>query len=148
MAFEATKLPHEGAGVRARTVLALVLGFLVFVVALMAVLGWFYRMQARSTVEMGFHDFPAPRLQPNPTRDYHDFRKAQRGQLSGTRWVDQAKGLIHVPIERAMAYVVGRGASAYDPLETGAGQKPPPTPRDSAVRAKPSARVAPCGVHP
>ncbi len=149
MAFEAEKLPHENPEVRTRMVLLLVFGFLAFAAVLTGLLGLFYRSQVRSgSLEAALRPFPAPQLQPNPQKDYEDFLQAQRAQLAGTRWVDAGKGLIHVPIERAMAVIAAKGAAAYDPMATTTDAKPPPTPQDGAVRLTPSAQAAPYGIHP
>lgn len=148
MAFEATKLPHERAGVPTRIVLLLTFGFLGFVVLLIAILAFDYQEQVNSrAIVSRFKAFPAPQLQPNPGQDYQNFLKAQHAELAGLRWVDEKKTLIHVPIERAMAYVEGRGSSAYDPLP-GAETAAPALPIDGAPRAKPSGSVAPYGEHP
>jgi hypothetical protein len=148
MAFEATELDHESAGVRTRRVLLLVGGFLVFVAALMAILAMFYRDTIKSSqVVEPLRSFPGPQLQPNPQQDYTNFRQAQDAELQGTRWVDEKNKLVHVPIDRAMAYVAGRGASAYDPLEQNADTKLPPTPADGEARAASFPPVAPYGLH-
>ncbi len=148
MAFEATKLPHESVGVRTRRILAFVAGFLVFTAVLMIILGVFFRTeirQARITEPM--RPFPGPELQPNPQQDYTNFRAGQDKQLQGYAWVDGDKKLLHVPIDRAMAYIAARGASAYDPLEA-APAKTPPTPADGWARQSAFPRVSPYGLHP
>lgn len=45
---------------------------------------------------------PAPRLQPNPALDYQTFRTAQEAELDSYGWIDQKKGIVHIPIENAM----------------------------------------------
>ena len=131
---------HESPSVRTRRVLAYVMGFLVFVAALLGGLNVYYRsfLTAR-TVEATLHDDPAPRLQPNPTADYLNFAAEQAKQLGATP----------LPIEAAMATVVARGAQAFDPVEG----TPPSGPVlangasiDGAPRATPSPPVAPYGV--
>ena len=129
--------------------LILVFGFIAFTAVLVGVLGLFYRSEIRSkSLEATYRPYPAPQLQPNPHKDYQTFLEAQRAQLAGTRWVDADKKLIHVPIERAMALIAGKGTAAYDPLQPASDQKPPPTPQDGQIRLTPSGQVAPYGVHP
>ena len=149
MAFEATELEHENPRVRSRRVLALVGGFLVCVAVLMIGLSFFYRHIVKDDqITENVRSFPGPKLQPNPSQDYANFRSVQDGELKGYSWVDQDKALIHVPIERAMDYVAARGALAFDPLEPNPGQTPPPTPSDGQSRATTFPQVAPYGVHP
>jgi len=149
MAFEPMHLDHESASVRTSRVVTFTLAFVVFAGVLMAGLAVFYRSTVtRSSVVAHFQPFPGPRLQPNPTQDYANFRRAQLDELAGTRWVDRKANLIHVPIERAMAYVAAKGSAAYDPLEPASDQKLPPTPSDNAARADPQSSVAPYGQHP
>jgi len=45
---------------------------------------------------------PAPRLQSNPARDFQKFYATQQAELDNYGWVDQEKGTVHIPIERAM----------------------------------------------
>ena len=149
MAFEAEKLPHEKPDVDAWRVLPLVFGFLAFTALLVALLGFYYRFRVSAgSLREPYRPYPAPQLQPNPEADYQNFLRAQREQLTGTRWVDADRKLIHVPIERAMALVAGKGNAAYDPLAPATGQKPPPTPQDGQIRATPAGPVAPYGDHP
>jgi len=45
---------------------------------------------------------PAPRLQEHPIADLEALRAREKAQLDGYGWIDQAKGRVHIPIERAM----------------------------------------------
>lgn len=45
---------------------------------------------------------PAPRLQPNPAQDFQAFYATQQAELESYGWVDQEKGVVHIPIGRAM----------------------------------------------
>ncbi len=51
---------------------------------------------------------PSPRLQVNPDRDIAAYRAAQAARLNGYGWVDRRDGIVHIPIERAMAIVADR----------------------------------------
>ena len=105
-------------------VLGLVGGFLLFLATVMFGLHHFYRASSdatRTPVTLG--SFPIPEIQPNPTQDLREFVRRQNQQLAGYAWADKTKGLVHIPIERAMALVVSRGAAALDPPDPGqAGQ--------------------------
>ena len=45
---------------------------------------------------------PAPRLQANPNRDYAEFREEQERELNSYGWVDREKGVVRIPIDRAI----------------------------------------------
>jgi hypothetical protein len=47
-------------------------------------------------------------LQPDPVRDMNAMRDAQLGRLSSYGWVDREKGVVHIPIEKAMAMAIER----------------------------------------
>ena len=61
--------------------------------------------------------FPPPRLESDPAGDLRAFQAKQQAELQGYAWVDQQRGLVRVPIERAMQLIAGRGDAAYGPLE-------------------------------
>jgi hypothetical protein len=60
--------------------------------------------------------FPSPRVQTHQAEQRQDLLAAQRRQLTGYAWVDPAKTLVRIPIERAMDIIAQRGAEAYAPL--------------------------------
>ncbi len=55
---------------------------------------------------------PSPRLEEAPSVDLKSMRTAEDEILSGYGWVDQQKGLVRIPIARAMDVVVQRGLPA------------------------------------
>ncbi len=57
-------------------------------------------------------DPPAPRLQTQPFKDIYELKTAQRGALTSYGWLDKANGVVHIPIERAMALTLQRGLPA------------------------------------
>ncbi len=59
--------------------------------------------------------FPPPRLQSDPAGDLRDYQAAQRARLEGYAWADRERGLVRIPIERAMEMIAARGAAAYAP---------------------------------
>ncbi|HLH06573.1 MAG TPA: hypothetical protein VKW78_05000 [Terriglobales bacterium] len=52
---------------------------------------------------------PAPRLQVSPRVDLKDLRAYEDSQLHKYAWVDHQKGIVSIPIERAMQLVATRG---------------------------------------
>ncbi len=52
---------------------------------------------------------PAPRLQINPRRELDAFRRTEEKKLSTYGWTNQDRGIVHIPIERAMDLTIVRG---------------------------------------
>jgi hypothetical protein len=55
---------------------------------------------------------PAPRLQSQSLRDYEEYRREQEAKLNSYGWFDREKGIVRVPITRAMELVAERGLPA------------------------------------
>lgn len=55
---------------------------------------------------------PAPQLQTQPFKDVWQLKNEQRGTLNSYGWLDKANGVVHIPIERAMALTLERGLPA------------------------------------
>lgn len=55
---------------------------------------------------------PEPRLQTNPRDDLRALREAEDVILGGYAWVDKDKGVVRIPIDRAMQLTVQRGLPA------------------------------------
>jgi hypothetical protein len=53
---------------------------------------------------------PSPPLLAAPSRDLRALRAEKRALLSHYAWVDRAHGVVRIPIERAMALLIARGA--------------------------------------
>ncbi|HEV8659458.1 MAG TPA: hypothetical protein VGS96_12630 [Thermoanaerobaculia bacterium] len=73
-------------------------------------------------------------LPPNrntPVTDLADMREAERRALTSYGWVDQRKGIVHIPIDEAMKLTVQRLSG---------GQAPPPVPTGEAPVAPQGAR--------
>jgi hypothetical protein len=47
-------------------------------------------------------------LQPDPVRDMNEMRTAQLSKLNSYGWVDREKGIVHIPVEKAMAMAIER----------------------------------------
>jgi hypothetical protein len=53
-----------------------------------------------------------PSLQPLPARDLAQFRAEEDLALGSYGWVDKEKGIVRIPIERAMRLLEERGLPA------------------------------------
>src|SRR5262252_6075547 len=56
-----------------------------------------------------------PRLQRSPIIDLQRFKAAEDEILGGYGWIDQQKGVVHIPIDRAMDMIVQRGLPSRAP---------------------------------
>lgn len=52
---------------------------------------------------------PAPRLQGNPQLDMRQLRQAEDAVLNYYGWVDPDRGIVRIPIERAIDLIAWRG---------------------------------------
>ena len=55
---------------------------------------------------------PAPRLQPDPRADLLALRAQEDAVLNNYAWVDKSRGMVRVPIDRAMQILAERGLPA------------------------------------
>lgn len=58
---------------------------------------------------------PEPRIQASPATDEQSLRAYEDSQLNGYGWVDKQKGIVRIPIERAIQLTAQRG---IPPLKT------------------------------
>ena len=56
--------------------------------------------------------FPQPQLQTTPKLDLKEVREAEDQMLSTYGWVDQPKGVVRIPIDRAIELLAQRGLPA------------------------------------
>lgn len=52
---------------------------------------------------------PKPRLQPNPPRELNEMHQNEDMLLTSYGWVDQARGIVHIPIDQAVDMVAQKG---------------------------------------
>jgi len=64
---------------------------------------------------------PEPRLQANPQADMRTMREREETILNHYGWVDPNRGVVRIPIERALDLVAARGLPQFKSTETGAG---------------------------
>jgi hypothetical protein len=55
---------------------------------------------------------PEPRLQPAPVMDLKTFRSGEDAILNSYGWVDPGKGIVRIPVERALELVAREGLPA------------------------------------
>jgi len=60
---------------------------------------------------------PEPRLQPKPVMDLKEFRAGEEKVLTSYGWVDPEKGVVRIPVARAMELVAKEGLPSrkHDP---------------------------------
>lgn len=73
---------------------------------------------------------PEPRLQPDPVSDLHRLRQAEDDVMETYDWVDKDKGIVRIPVARAMNLLAQRGLPNW-----GTGQKPPAPSAAPAAKA-------------
>lgn len=66
---------------------------------------------------------PKPHLQTTPTGDFETFVVQQEEQLHSYGWIDRQKGVVHIPVERAMDLAVKDGLQL--PAQSSTDQQPP-----------------------
>jgi hypothetical protein len=54
-------------------------------------------------------EYPAPRIQADPASELAKMKAEDLGQLNSYGWVDRKAGVAHVPIERAIEILAGKG---------------------------------------
>jgi hypothetical protein len=65
--------------------------------------------------------FPEPRLLKNEALDLGKFREAEDKVLNTYAWVDQSKGVVRIPIDRAIDIVAQKGLPSQ--VQAGGGAK-------------------------
>jgi hypothetical protein len=121
---------HEQSDVSLRGIVLTAVGLLVVaIVVQVAMVGLFVRLDrpavdGDAAVQMiegaRPRPEPRPRLQANPSQDLKAFREEQRRRLYGYGWVDEANGVVHIPIDLAMKIMLERGY----PVRPDAGDRP------------------------
>ena len=64
---------------------------------------------------------PEPRLQDNPQADMRTMREKEESILNHYGWVDPNRGVVRIPIDRALDLVAEHGLPQFKSTETGAG---------------------------
>jgi hypothetical protein len=77
-----------------------------------------------------------PRLQPAPISDLQDLRRAEDEILRGYAWIDPDKGIVRMPIDRAIDLLSQRGLPAQGQPPTVSRDLPGKTPGGATVPAE------------
>jgi hypothetical protein len=78
-------------------------------------------------------------LQPDPVRDMDAMRAEQTAKLGSYGWVDREKGIVHIPVDKAMALALERSMVKAQSAEPSASVAPA-DPKAAAQAAAPAAR--------
>lgn len=127
------KDPLESPGVPPKPVLIVAAGTVVFLVVMLALLGWFFVWRVQGSAAPQERTFPAPRLEtsiaPRAVRvETHGPSIPEPTRQLDPRTKPTPLASSQIPLEQAMAIIAGRGVHAYDPV-TG-----PPTPAQGGGR--------------
>ena len=79
---------------------------------------------------------PTPRLQTQPFKDVYQLKQGETEKLTSYGWVDQATGVVHIPIDEAMRIVAERGG------QPAGAQAAPPNGFNQVVQDSSSGRTA------
>ncbi|HQU47234.1 MAG TPA: hypothetical protein PK867_30805 [Pirellulales bacterium] len=71
--------------------------------------GWAHRRDPQLSPLVGSQVAPPPRLQENPAGDLKRMRAAEDQALYSYRWIDKERGVVQLPVERAMELLLEEG---------------------------------------
>jgi hypothetical protein len=75
--------------------------------------GWAAARQMGTVRVTGQENIPSePRLQVAPQDEWREMLRRERTILNSYRWIDRSKGVVHIPIQRAMELIAERGLQA------------------------------------
>jgi hypothetical protein len=75
---------------------------------------WLYPQSLSDTpLTLPLPVYPTPRLQSDPPADMRAFHALEMQQLDSTGWVDEAHGVVHIPIAVAMRIVGQEGIPGW-----------------------------------
>ena len=79
---------------------------------------------------------PSPQLQITPRKDLEAYREAQDNLLKSYGWVDQQKGIVRIPVSRAIDMLAQKGLPARTPAEAQSQANIVTVPTESGLGAK------------
>jgi len=114
---------YEKQDVGFRFAMLFIVGIIAFTVLTMVVLFFVYplltpegaRARRETAEEVQRRLPPTPVLQANPAVDMQRFRAEEQRKVSTYGWVDDRRGIVRVPVERAMEMVAQRGLPQWPP---------------------------------
>lgn len=125
---------YERSDLNVRAIGVVALLTLIWLAVIPLILTFGYRQATRDAFKPPTVTPLEPRLQVDPNRDLEEFRRHEEALLTSYGWVDRDKGIVHIPIDEALAKVAregipdwpapgGRQAQAQGQVETqGQGQ--------------------------
>jgi hypothetical protein len=99
----------EHSDVSPRLVAILAAGLVLLVVVVVVSLLLIYPETLRHAPPASLAEFAQPRLQVSSRAELARLRAEWRQRLDGYGWVDRSKGIVHVPIDEAMARIAAEG---------------------------------------
>lgn len=114
---------YEKGDVGFRFAMLFIVGIIAFTVLTMLVLFFVYpvltpegaRARRETVQEVQRRLPPGPVLQANPAVDMQRFREQEHRKVSTYGWVDERRGIVRVPVDRAMEMVAQRGLPQWSP---------------------------------
>lgn len=119
MAEENGKVRFEPKDINVPVVLSVALGFLIALLIIVALMGFPFFFFAHRRAREGATPAgpvtpsealpPAPNLESSPYRDWKIARAQWEAELNSYEWVDRQKGIVTIPIDRAIDLLAQRG---------------------------------------
>jgi hypothetical protein len=108
---------HETTDVQSKPLVLSALGLAVSVGLVCLFLIWFFdRLESRASSQdpllsplVGSQIAPPPRLQTSPAYDVARLRAAEDQALHSYRWIDKRRGVVQLPIDRAIDLLLEEG---------------------------------------
>ena len=119
---------HETTDAEVRPIVVYMAGLALLVFLSMLAMAWLldvlqYSEESARGVPKGLTDTaqipPMPRLQAYPADDLQRLRASEEEQLGTYGWVDEATGIMRIPIDRAMDILAENGLPARQATEQG-----------------------------
>ena len=110
------ELGYEATDPPVRTIVYSAFGLAVGTIVVCVMLAWFLRFLIatenpgqRNPLAPERSVPPAPRVEVHPWEQIHQLRSREDEVLKGYGWLDKSKGLVHIPIDRAMELTLQQG---------------------------------------
>lgn len=112
---------HERSDLSPRTISYFAVGLAALVIVVLVIsygaLLWLRHSAGRraeppSPLSITREPTPGPQLSVEPGRAMKAMRQEEEARLKSYGWIDQEKGIVHIPIERAMEILVKKGLPA------------------------------------
>lgn len=113
---------HEPTDVTERVIWAGVPILVATVIVLALLVLWLFPGRTIDrTLHLPLQRYPSPELQINPRSEMASFRAREMHRLNSLGWIDEAQGIVHIPIEQAMQRVAAAGIEDWP---TAQGERP------------------------